>query len=172
MLKMLGAACVVFSASAVGFGFSGNVRRQCAQLTALMEALTYLKSEMLYRRTPLPQALGMLAERSSDAAIGGLFAIAAEKLEESCTLSVHAAFRTALGAADRLALSTQVQQTLLSLSLSLGQLDMDGQERALELASERLSAQLRLLEQGRSARCRSYTTIGICAGMALAVILL
>ena len=49
MLKMLGAACVIFSASAVGFGFSGNVRRQCAQLTALIEALTYLKSEMLYR---------------------------------------------------------------------------------------------------------------------------
>ena len=39
MLKMLGAACVIFSASAVGFGFSGNVRRQCAQLTALIEAL-------------------------------------------------------------------------------------------------------------------------------------
>lgn len=74
MLKMLGAACVIFSASAVGFGFSGNVRRQCAQLTALIEALTYLKSEMLYRRTPLPQALGMLAEHSADAAVGGLFA--------------------------------------------------------------------------------------------------
>ncbi len=72
MLKMLGAACVIFSASAVGFGFSGNVRRQCAQLTALIEALTYLKSEMLYRRTPLPQALGMLAEHSADAAFGGL----------------------------------------------------------------------------------------------------
>ena len=84
MLKMLGAACVIFSASAVGFGFSGNVRRQCAQLTALIEALTYLKSEMLYRRTPLPQALGMLAEHSADAAVGGLFAKAAEKLEESC----------------------------------------------------------------------------------------
>ena len=83
MLKMLGAACVIFSASAVGFGFSGNVRRQCAQLTALIEALTYLKSEMLYRRTPLPQALGMLAEHSADAAVGGLFAKAAEKLEES-----------------------------------------------------------------------------------------
>ena len=100
MLKMLGAACVIFSASAVGFGFSGNVRRQCAQLTALIEALTYLKSEMLYRRTPLPQALGMLAEHSADAAVGGLFAKAAEKLEESCTLSVHAAFRAdAAGAA-------------------------------------------------------------------------
>ena len=164
MLKMLGAACVIFSASAVGFGFSGNVRRQCAQLTALIEALTYLKSEMLYRRTPLPQALGMLAEHSADAAVGGLLAKAAKKLEESCTLSVHAAFRAALGMADG--------QALLSLSLSLGQLDLDGQERALELASERLSAQLRLLEQGRSARCRSYATIGICAGMALAVILL
>ncbi len=156
MLKMLGAACVIFSASAVGFGFSGNVRRQCAQLTALIEALTYLKSEMLYRRTPLPQAL----------------AKAAEKLEESCMLSVHAAFRAALGMADGLVLSAQTRQALLSLSLSLGQLDLDGQERALELASERLSAQLRLLEQGRSARCRSYATIGICAGMALAVILL
>ena len=121
MLKMLGAACVIFSASAVGFGFSENVRRQCAQLTALIEALTYLKSEMLYRRTPLPQALGMLAEHSADAAVGGLFAKAAEKLEESCTLSVHAAFRAALGMADGLVLSAQTRQALLSLSLSLGQ---------------------------------------------------
>lgn len=126
MLKMLGAACVIFSASAVGFGFSGNVRRQCAQLTALIEALTYLKSEMLYRRTPLPQALGMLAEHSADAAVGGLFAKAAEKLEESCMLSVHAAFRAALGMADGLVLSAQTRQALLSLSLSLGQLDLDG----------------------------------------------
>ena len=114
----------------------------------------------------------MLAEHSADAAVGSFFATAAEKLEENCTLSVHAAFRAALGMADGLVLSSQTRQALLSLSLSLGQLDLDGQERALALASERLSAQLRLLEQGRSARCRSYATIGICAGMALAVILL
>ena len=64
------------------------------------------------------------------------------------------------------------RQTLLTLGASLGEFDLDGQSRALELALARLSSQLRRLEEGSSARRRSYATIGVCAGLAVAVILL
>lgn len=172
MLKGIGALCIILSASAVGFGFAGNIRRQARQTAALVEALGYLKSEILYRRTALPQALETLGQNVSDPAVAALFARCAELLTQNRTLGVPPAFRAALAQTRGLMLPVQAQQTLLTLSLSLGQFDLEGQSRALELAAERLSAQLRTLEQGKTVRCRSYATIGICAGMALAVILL
>ena len=38
--------------------------------------------------------------------------------------------------------------------------------------TDRLRAELAEVQAGSRARCRSYETIGICAGLALAVILL
>ena len=51
-------------------------------------------------------------------------------------------------------------------------LDEQYMNRAIELAQERLRAELAEVQAGSRARCRSYETIGICAGLALAVILL
>lgn len=172
MLKGIGALCIVLSTSFVGFGFAGGVRRQARQLTAVLEALGYLKGEIMYRRTPLAQVLALLPAAVSDAAVGAFFRSCARQMQTDRTRSVQSAMRAALSDTPQLALSQAAQQTLLTLGASLGQFDLDGQCRAIELASARLEAQLSRLEQGRGARCRSYVTIGICAGLAVAVILL
>ena len=57
-------------------------------------------------------------------------------------------------------------------ALSLGKFDAAGQVSAIELAAGRLRQELQALESRRRERCRSYETIGVCAGLALAVILL
>ena len=54
----------------------------------------------------------------------------------------------------------------------MGRFDAAGQARSVALAADRLRLMLAELEAGKRARCRSYRTIGICAGLALAVILL
>ena len=172
MLKEIGALCIVLSTSFVGFGFAGSIRRQARQLAAVLEALGYLKGEIVYRRTPLAQVFAMLPAAVSDAAVGAFFRRCACAMEDDRTRSARSAMRIALEQTPQLALSQAAQQTLLTLGASLGQFDLDGQCRAIELASARLETQLSQLEQGRSARCRSYATIGICAGLAVAVILL
>ena len=88
------------------------------------------------------------------------------------TLRPMQVFQTALDRTAELSLAMPARQTLLTLGASLGEFDLDGQSRALELALARLSSQLRRLEEGSGARRRSYATIGVCAGLAVAVILL
>ncbi len=68
--------------------------------------------------------------------------------------------------------SARTRETVRNLAFSLGKFDLGGQVRAIELAQERLRAELAEVQAGSRARCRSYETIGICAGLALAVMLL
>ena len=55
MIRMIGAALVVLSSGAVGFGFARAVKLQCAQLEGLLWALDTMQSEMSARLTPLAQ---------------------------------------------------------------------------------------------------------------------
>ena len=70
-----------------------------------------------------------------------------------------------------LTLSARARQTLCTLAFSLGKFDVGGQLRAITLAQAHLRAELDELQSGSRARCRSYETIGVCAGLALAVLL-
>lgn len=51
MIRMIGAALVVLSSGAVGFGFARAVKLQCAQLEGLLWALDTMQSEMSARLT-------------------------------------------------------------------------------------------------------------------------
>lgn len=170
MLKGIGAVCVVLSASVMGFGFAAAVRRQAARLAALIGSLTYMKGEIQYRRTPLPELFPLLAEGAAEKGVAAFWRQCAGELARG-GFGMQAVFRAAMRKA-ALELPGDAVQTMLVLGASLGQFGLEGQERALELAIERLTALLERTEQGRGARCRSYATIGVCAGLAVAVILL
>ena len=47
MIRLIGAALVVLSSGAVGFGFARAVKLQCAQLEGLLWALDTMQSDML-----------------------------------------------------------------------------------------------------------------------------
>jgi stage III sporulation protein AB len=170
MFKGMGLFCVVLAASWTGFGFARAVRRQAAQLRQLVTALEFMKSEIQYRMTPLPELFGQLAG-SPDPAVGGLFGLCAGFLRHDRTCPPAAAFQKALGEERRLVLSGETRQTLLALGLALGRFDVEGQCRSIELAERRLQKESDELEAKKRARCRSYETLGICAGLAIAVIL-
>lgn len=54
----------------------------------------------------------------------------------------------------------------------LGAYEVQEQTQALEALSGRVSVSIEELRQGRAERCRSYEVMGVCAGCALAIILL
>ncbi len=53
----------------------------------------------------------------------------------------------------------------------LGAYDVREQTQALEALSGRVNCALEELRQGRAERCRSYEVMGVCAGCALAILL-
>ena len=144
MIRMIGAALVVLSSGAVGFGFARAVKLQCAQLEGLLWALDTMQSEMSARLTPLAQLFsGLSACRQKD--VAAFFAEAGRALSA---------------------------QPLYGLSLNLGRFDLESQLAAIERTKASVTAALLALQGQKRARCRSYETIGICAGLALAVMLL
>ena len=171
MLKSLGLFLVIGSTSAVGFGYAKNVHRQLQQMRQLLSAIEYMKDEISYRMTPLEQVFEVLGAELSGA-VGAFFACCCRRMRQERTSSIQDVFCAAMRDAAGLHLPRQAHGALASLALVLGKFDVEGQCRALDLASERIGRTIRELEDNRQERCRSYRTIGICAGFAVAVILL
>ena len=170
-MKLLGAMLVAGASCFVGFGFAGAVRSQMRQLEALIGALTTMRSEILYRMTPLDDLLRQL-ENVPDPAVGKLFSDWRYFLYEGGCATIPHALHQAEEAAASLNLSEQTRQTLDTLANSLGRLDVQGQCGALDLALDQLRMERQALYAGSEKRARSYRTIGACAGLAAAVILL
>ena len=171
MLRRLGAALVTLSASLVGFGFARGVRRQCAQLEGLLWALDFMQSELSSRLTPLPQLFSALSAcRQKDVALFFEAAGRALSVPPGCTVPVS--FKRGFQASPGLSPGQEAVQTLYGLSMGLGRFDLESQLAAIERAKGSITSVLLQLQAQKRARCRSYETIGICAGLALAVILL
>lgn len=169
MLKLLGLACIVGASSGVGFGYARAVGRRQKQLQSLIAALSVMESEIRYRMTPLSELFTQLAN-SSDGAVGELFRSLSDGLAENRCANVYILMKNAL-TAKALALSAETRQAMLSLSSSMGRLDVEGQCRSISMMRQRLSQELAALDADGKSRAASYRTIGICTGLAAAVIL-
>ena len=171
MLRLIGAALVTLSASLVGVGFARGVRRQCAQLEGLLWALDFMQAELSARLTPLPQLFSALSAcRQKDVALFFEAAGRALSVPSGCTVPVS--FKRGFQASPGLSPGQEAVQTLYGLPTALGRFDLESQLAAIERAKGRITSVLLQLQAQKRARCRSYETIGICAGLALAVILL
>ena len=61
-------------------------------------------------------------------------------------------------------------QQMLLLGKSIGRFDMDGQIKGLEAVRQDCRRRLDELSKDRDTRLRSYQTLGLCAGAALAIL--
>ena len=171
MIKLLGKAMIVLGSGSAGFGFARAVRAQLRQLNALLAALEAMKGEIEYRLTPLPELFAALGE-GTEPVTAAFFRGCAAMMEADRALPPQLVLGRAMEQTTSLQWSARTRETVRNLAFSLGKFDLGGQVRAIELAQERLRAELAEVQAGSRARCRSYETIGICAGLALAVILL
>lgn len=171
MLKLIGLSLILAASGAVGAGLAGTVRRQQAQTLALIDALLRIRHELQYRLTPLPDVFLALQE-SREAAVAAFFSGLAGSLSAADTCTVGYACRQALAQTRGLSLSSAARGTILSLFDSLGRYDLEGSVQALDLALSRLREEAKALQNSAAARCRTYLTLGVCTGLAAAVILI
>ena len=65
----------------------------------------------------------------------------------------------------------RVQEAICILGASLGCFDLEGQLQGLEEVRSYCKTQLDEMTDGKEKRLRSYQTLGLCAGAALAILL-
>jgi stage III sporulation protein AB len=68
-------------------------------------------------------------------------------------------------------LPVRIKSILSQLGYSLGRYDLEGQLQGIRIVRRRTEESLSHIRKNRDERLRSYQTLGICAGAALAVIL-
>lgn len=149
----------------------GDSAAAAAQTLALIDALLRIRHELQYRLTPLPEIFAALGG-SRNREIAEFFSRLAALLSSAQTCTVGYACRQALAQTRGLSLSSAARGTILSLFDSLGRYDLEGSVQALDLALSRLREEVKALQNSAAARCRTYLTLGVCTGLAAAVILI
>ena len=167
MIKMIGIVCVLFGAG--GFGVRQTLKfvAQRRQLASLRSALELLKCEMNYTVRTLPMLCRSVRTRI-DGPVGSFFGSFAELLEKSN--NVERAAAAAVSETHALELPQEAVMALLEVCTGLGRYDLDGANRILSLALQRIDTAIERCEQERRPLARSYILLSLCAGAAVVIL--
>ena len=166
-VKIIGALLIVFSCSAFGFIMVYNHRSEVFALEQLVTALDYMQSELNYNLTPLPELCRKTASVTKGV-VQKLFQTLFSELENRISPNTEQCMRVALHCVKNVPEITKA--CFERLSLTLGKFELEGQERSLRALRIECREKLANCKNNQDARMRSYQTLGICAGVALAII--
>ena len=168
MLKLFGALLIVTGCG--GFGFLTAVcwKREELALRQLAGDLEFMACELQYRMTPLPELCGQTAGKRNSIT-SEFWKLMEAELEQQMEPDVSCCVQSVLNRCRKLPEHTQ--KALKMLGQTLGRFDLEGQLQGLNSVKNHCYGELESMAQERDFRLRSYQTLGICTGIALAIIL-
>lgn len=166
-LHWLGAAFLIMGCGSAGFIMAGRDRKSVEQMRALIDILNFCHCELSYRLTPLPE-LCRGAAGLGKGEVHRVFSKLAQELENQILPDAGCCMTAALSACP--SVSQRVCEHLTGLGQALGQFDLEGQLRGLEGIRERCVRVAAAMEETLPQRQRTYRTLGLCAGAAMAVL--
>lgn len=165
--KLIGALLVIVGCGGFGFLVAAAHRREERTLRQLIAALDYMECELHYRLPPLPELCCQVAAESNGV-VKSVFALLAEELENQISPDVDSCMNAALCKVRDIPQKTY--DALELLGHSLGRFDIEGQLMGLEAVRQSCRQKVDELSQNRDIRLRSYQTLGLCAGAAIAIL--
>ena len=168
-VKWLGVIFVIGSCAGVGFSAALAYEKQERILYQMLHILNYMACELQYRLVPLPE-LCRQASRECSGTVHRVLAALAEELERQMEPDVSSCMRQVLQAESLP--SKRIRGLFSMLGRSLGRFDLPGQIKGLEEVRTACERELKPLAQQKQNAIRSSRTLGICAGAALAILLL
>lgn len=168
-LKGIGAAFVIFSCGGFGFYLAAQRKNEEWLLRQLLAALDYMECELQYRLTPLPDLCRQAAFQTGGALRKVLIRLA-EELESQISPDVKGCMAAALAGSPPL--PGKVRENLERLGNMLGRFDLEGQLKGLESLRQHCREDWKRSAMDRDVHLRNYQTLGLCAGAALAILLI
>ncbi len=169
MIRLVGAILIVVGSASAGFYMAGNVRKTQRIYRDALRATTYMKSEIECYLTPLHDIYGQLAHILPKP-LAALFFALYEQARRSLGLLPAVHFSRARQLL-RNRLPHELVQIFAEMFDMLGRQDAVAQMRAITLAEEHLNEVLNRVSSEKKERCHAYETIGVCAGIALVIVL-
>ncbi len=168
-LKFIGAIIIVASCGSVGFSMAATYRMEESSLRQVINALEIMSCELQQRLQPLPQ-LCRIAAKECKGNVARVFHTLGQELEQQIAPDASICMEAAIAAVPKLPPITR--SVIEQLGNSLGRFDLEGQLQGLNSVRCQCQNALDTLSQDRDSRLRSYQTLGLCAGAALAILLL
>lgn len=166
-IKFIGAVLIVAGCAGVGFSMAAGCKREEWALRSLMGTLDFMTCQLHYRLTPLPE-LCRQAGQQNRGPVGQVMTALAEELDKQITPDADSCMHAALS---RIAwVPKAAEEALRLLGKNLGRFDLAGQLRGLEQVRGHCQRSLEAITTDRDQRIRSYQTLGVCAGAALAIL--
>jgi len=167
--RVLGAALLAAGAAAVGFGAAARLEGRVRDLRGLTAGLEAMARALDARLAPLEEMLSAAAE-STQGRPAGLYRACAQALGRGEGRSFRVVWNTALEELP-LRLERADLDLLRPLGEVLGRYDGDSQAAALAQTVARLGGQLEEAVEQRRRLGRLYGTMGVSAGLFLAILL-
>ena len=165
--KWIGAMFIFAACGGLGFQLAAAHRKETITLMKLIHLLDFMTCELQYRLTALPD-LCRIAARECDGVLKRVFTTLSEELEGQLVADVSLCMNAALEKTKDV--PPETEKCLRLLGGSLGRFDLDGQVHGLESARAYSRQQYELLSKNQEDKLRSYQTLGLCAGAALAIL--
>lgn len=169
MLKWYGAILIVLGCGSIGFAMAAAHRREETVLRQLIGALDFMQCELQYRLTALPDLCRMTAAQCQGN-LRTLFITLAQELEDQLSPDAFHCMNAALAKVPKI--PGKAGEILRSMGRTLGRFDLEGQIQGLENARQNCRRMLENMSENREVRLRSYQTLSLCAGAALAILFL
>lgn len=166
MIKIIGSVCIISGCAAMGFSIALTHKRNAYILQQLLLALEFMLCELPERMPPLPILSRDTAQHTSGK-IRQIFAELSEILDLQEYANTEQCMNTIV---DRHTLPESAKLNLLRLGQSLGRFDIPGQVSGLISIKQSVERELNAILTNMEVRIRSYKTLGICAGAALAIL--
>lgn len=167
MIKIIGALMIVIGCGSVGFKMAAGFLREERFLRQLITMLDFMECELQYRLTPLPE-LCKLASDHCNGSLSALLNTLKEELEAQISPDVERCMSAAISAHKDL---PAVSQSILEMfGRTLGRFDLKGQIKGINDIRLECERNLDKLMENKENRLRSYRTLAICAGAALAIL--
>lgn len=166
-IKLIGAILIIVSCAGMGFSMAASQIKAERSLEQLILATEWMTNELQHHMSPLPD----LCRQAAIQVHGRLRTILitlADELDRQEHSDAHACMSVALE--NEKDLPESAAKHLHRLGQSIGRFDLAGQLSGLESVRQSAQRELDGLRANMDTRIRSYRTLGICAGAALAIL--
>lgn len=165
--KWIGAGCVFLACGAIGFGAATSLRKEEQLLLQTKRMLEKMESELSYRVSSLPQLC--LCASGCGRQLEQLYAKLSACLVEQVFADAASCMEAVLCEEN---LPQSVTQLHRMLGQTLGDYDLSGQLGELAAVKAACEDSIDSLRRNSVQKARAYKTLGLCAGAALAIMLL
>ena len=168
-IRLLGAALVIFGCGFIGRLLVLSKRDELSTARELILMLDNLACELQYRITPLPELCNIISEQTKGT-LKQLFAYFADELNGQISPNVQICMASAIKKTAHIPYLTK--KYIILLGETLGHYELEGQLKGIQTVRDECARAVESFSKDLELRMRCYQSLSLCAGAALAILLI